>query len=86
MPFTGPVTAGRIQVSIETSVPTCGEYPGLGPKILVPSAGPAPAVSGTIIPAVAAAIEVKNVLRLAVGKFFIKKPRSTNSIQSGLIA
>jgi hypothetical protein len=39
----------------------------------VPSAGPAPAVSGIIIAAVAAAIEVKKVLRLAIGKFFIRE-------------
>jgi hypothetical protein len=61
------------QVSIETNVPTCGEYPGFGPRILIPSTGAAPAVSGIIVAAVAVAIEVRNVLRLAIGKFFMRE-------------
>jgi hypothetical protein len=53
------VTAGRIQVNIETSVPTCGVYPGLGPRIFIPSTGAAGATGGSIIAAETAAVPSK---------------------------
>src|SRR5579863_2437898 len=39
----------RIQVSMETSVPTCGAYPGFGPRIL------------TLESAASAALETNNI-------------------------
>lgn len=45
-PFTGPRIEPRIQFNIETSVPTCGEYPSRGPKIF----GPASAASAAGAP------------------------------------
>jgi hypothetical protein len=54
---------------IETNVPICGEYPGLGPTIVLLSAtGAASVTPGNIAPAVAPADTFRKVLRLAIGK------------------
>jgi len=61
------VTAGRIQVSIETSVPTAANIQASDQKIDA-SAGAAPAPRYHH-PAVAVAIEARKVLRFAIVKF-----------------
>ena len=48
MPCTGPTTAGCIHVSIETIVPTCGEYPGFGPMMFTPVSGAAAISESTV--------------------------------------